>query len=252
MPGKRKLTPEEYFEIHIDDAYKLLELAGGLTNSRKYRMRRELRERFGDALSITQQRWDEIDCVESPDLFVVFKPGSKIGREELDDLRPLLRQSLVVGCAALETFVFDKTMERIGEALRSDEVPRRLREIPITLGDWIDHRRSYARVGWGQRKVTKDAVRATASTSPSQIGKVLSMIGISDWSRLVDSGRNCPTGRTVLQLNDLTKRRNRIVHRGDRVGRGYAQLSADEVRTNLVTIRIIVGEIGKIVDAHDL
>jgi len=252
MAGKKKLTPEKYFEIHIHDAKKLLELADGLTNSRKYRMRRELRERVGHAIGTAQQEWDALDCVESPDLFVVFKPGSKIEKTAFDDLRPLLRQSLVAGCAALETFVFDKTMERIGEALRSNEVPDRLREIPISLGNWIDHRREYTRVGWGQRQVAKKAVRDGSSTSPSQIGKVLGMIGITDWSKKIDSERGCSKGTTVSQLDVLTKRRNRIVHQGDRVGLGRAQLTADEVKEDLSTISEIVGAIGKVVDAHKL
>ncbi len=35
----------------------------------------------------------------------------------LEDLRPLLRQAVVAGCAALETYVVDKAMYFIGSAL---------------------------------------------------------------------------------------------------------------------------------------
>jgi hypothetical protein len=88
-------------------------------------MRRELRERLGSALDVPKKHWDDLDCVESDDLFAVFKPGSRVDRESVSEvgLRPLLRQALVAACAAVETFVGDRVMERLRGA--STQIPVR-------------------------------------------------------------------------------------------------------------------------------
>jgi amidase len=81
-------------------------------------MRRELRERLGDALGIPKKHWDTLDCIESQDLFAIFKPGGAASRDSVSEpqLRPLLRQALVAACAAIETFVLDAAL--FDDALR--------------------------------------------------------------------------------------------------------------------------------------
>jgi hypothetical protein len=92
MAGKRKLEPLEVFEITIADAHHLVNLVEGFENQRKYRMRRELREKLGEALHLSERSRDNLDCLESRDLFLVFKPGSTLQRSDFTDARPLLRQ----------------------------------------------------------------------------------------------------------------------------------------------------------------
>ena len=117
----RKLSPYEAFVDNIEDAEALLSYAHAFQNRRARSMRSELRLRIGEALKVAATRQNELDCLESDDLFVVFKPDSRLGRDEFKDLRPLLRQALVAASAALETYVADKAMEFVGPALSASE-----------------------------------------------------------------------------------------------------------------------------------
>ena len=102
-PGMAK----EGFDALIADAEHLLRLASALSNSRRGKMRTELRESIGDALSVPKRERGSLDCVESRDLFVVLKPGSSLQRTHFDEteLRPLLRQAIVVTATGIECLV---------------------------------------------------------------------------------------------------------------------------------------------------
>jgi hypothetical protein len=108
MAGKRKPKPIEIFELTIADA------------ERAKRMRRELRDKFGEAMRINSGERDKLDCLESDDLFVIFKPNSRLGRADFTDARPLLRQALVAACAAFETYLADKAMTKVTPLLAGE------------------------------------------------------------------------------------------------------------------------------------
>lgn len=241
MAGRRKPTPIEVFEMAIADADHLVALVEGFTNQRKRRMRKELRDRVGDALKVRVADRQHLDCIESDDVFVVFKPAGRLCRDDFVDGRPLLRQALVAACAAFETYLADKAMSRVGPLLKSEAtLTRRLRELPLTLADWmkIDQ---YERKRWGLREyVVEPAVREMASTAPNQVGALLSLLGVEDWAKKVDTQRGVARGQTVKNLERITARRNRIAHEADRVGRGRATLTVDEVRTDVVVLRTVV------------
>ena len=101
MAAPAKMSARDAFNLNIQDAQMLVELAGLLSNQRTRRMRRELRDRLGDALSIPQKRRGDLECIQNEKVFVTFMPGHANWRGRLDDtgLRPLLRQALVAGCA---------------------------------------------------------------------------------------------------------------------------------------------------------
>ncbi|HUJ80656.1 MAG TPA: hypothetical protein VLW83_02170 [Candidatus Acidoferrales bacterium] len=124
MAAPPKMSARDAFDLNIQDAQMLVELASLLSNRRTRRMRRELRERIGDALSIPQRRRVDLECLENEKVFVTFMPGHADWRDRLDDvgLRPLLRQALVAGCAAVETFCADRIMERYSEAYSRESV----------------------------------------------------------------------------------------------------------------------------------
>ena len=124
--------------------------------------------------------------LESDDLFVVFMPSGDLSRDRFTDLQPLLRQSLVAACAALETYVADKAMEFVGPALKSDELPARMKSIGLTVGHWAEIEEKYKRRGWGIRPVIDEYIRETSSTAPNNIGVVLSVVGVKRWSTKVD------------------------------------------------------------------
>lgn len=252
MARTKKLHRVDVFQDNMNDAELLLRLARGTRNSRLRRARTEVRSRVGKALRVPVSRQSEIDCVESVDLFIVLKPGTQFQRDDFEDLRPLLRQALVAGCAATETFMNDLVMDHLGLALRRGAPHNpRLEGIPMTVGQWRDIETRYTRRGRGLREVVlKDFVASYASTSPSKVGGLMGLLGITEWTKKFDAQRGCPKGETVSLLETVTKRRNRIAHSGDRVGQGRAHITPEEVQLELNGLRSVVAAAEAVVTSH--
>jgi hypothetical protein len=240
-----KATALEAFELNMTDATLLVDLAQALTNRRSNRLRKEPREAIGTALRIAKKHHDVIDCVESGDFFVVLKPGAQLSRDALRDMRPLLRQALVAGCAAIETYAADRVMELVGPVLRSKEKPDRLLDIRMSVRDWIAIN-EYAAKGWGIRQVLDREIRLAASPAPAQIGIVFATVGEQQLLNRVDAHLNQRKGTATEVLATVYERRNRIAHQGDRVGHGRARITIDEVRDALIRIRRIIEAIDAI------
>lgn len=249
-PDRRRIpkpTALEAFETNISDARHLVGIAEALTNTRVRRMRRELRDRVGEALRVRPKDRDKLDCLQSDHLFVTFLPGAEISRSDFDDARPLLRQAIVAACAAGETYLADRAMELVGPLLTKDTATPRLRGIAMDLGQWIDIDERYERKKWGLRgQVIEPYVRREASTDPTKVGLVLSLLGVNDWSAKVDKERKVERGATKALLDRLTDRRNRIAHEGDRSGRGRAALTAAEVTRDLDELESVVSAIAAV------
>lgn len=198
----RGQKPADIFELTIADADRLVSMAAALTNNRTRRMRAELRDRVGEALKVGKGQRHHLDCIESSDLFVVMKPGSRLCRADFSDARLLLRQALVAACAAFETYIGDKVMSRVRPLMRSERsLTSRLRTLPLTVGDWIRIEATYQPKRRGLReKIVKPAVREMASTAPNQVGALLSLLGVDNRSRRLDHHRGVPRGTTVREL----------------------------------------------------
>lgn len=242
MASREKLTARQAFDDNLSDAQALIAMAKAMSNRRVRRMRRELRERLGSALDLPKRDWDSLDCIESDDLFAIIKPGGQLDRESTSEpnLRPLLRQALVAGCAAVETFVGDRVMERLRDALDSDPRPTRLLDLPMTVGDWLHIEETYQRRRWGLREIVEIEVRRLASPSPSQIGISFGVIGEKNLWKRVDKRRGADRGASEDALERIYERRNQIAHQGDRLGRGRAAISVGEVETDLSYVTDIV------------
>lgn len=232
MTGKAKPTPVEAFELNIADAQWLLDTARALTNQRSRRMRTEMREKVGEVLGIPQRDRHGLDCIESSEIFVVIKPSGSVRRDHVKDLSALYRQAVVAACAALESYVADAVLARIGPVVRKrGDLPGRLGDLTLSVAEWkrINDGYKYTRRGLRER-VLAPRVREIVSTAPSQIGLALKMIDVNDWAKKVDGARKKTKGTTVKELEELTKRRNRIAHEGDRRGYGRARISHDEAQ----------------------
>ena len=172
------------------------------------------------------------------------------------DPRPLLRSSLVAACAALETYVADRAIQFVGPLITKrtkQPLPQRLRDIRLTVGEWADIEGQYARTpGRGVRLLVDEHIRELTSTAPNQIGRVLSTIGVKDWSKLVDGARKARNGRTVRELDEITKRRNLIVHNADHRGRGRAALTPEDVERHLENIGSIAAGLESVLAAHEV
>lgn len=247
MAGRTKPTARQAFDDNVADAEALVSIVRALRSRRVRRMRREMRERLGIALGIARKHWDGLDCIESDDLFAVFKPGARVDRESVSEtsLRPLLRQALVAACAAVETFVGDRIMERLRGALDSEPRPGRLLALPMTVDDWLRIEETYERRRWGLREVIEGEVRRLASPAPSQIGMAFGVVGDKNLWKRVDKRRGKPVGSSEEALERIYERRNRIAHQGDRLGRGRAAIGIDEVEADLKCIAEIIDALDK-------
>lgn len=247
MAARTKMTAREAFDLNIQDAEMLVELVKLLSNQRVRSMRRELRQRLGDALSIPQKRRDQLACLENERVFVTFKPGHGEWRDRLDEvnLRPLLRQALVAACAAVETFCADRVMERYAATIKEDPLPGRLRDLRLTVGDYLDIQAKYQRPGWGLRALVEDRVRTQASAAPSQIGMLFALVGEKNLLSRVDKRRGVAKGSSTAELGRIVERRNVIAHTGDRSGRGRAAITVAEVEDDLRLVAEIVDALDK-------
>jgi hypothetical protein len=212
-------------------------------------MRKELRDKVGTALNIRVTDRDRLDCLQSDDVFVTFLPGSRLCREDFLDHRPLLRQAIVAGCAATETYLGDKVMTRIGALIASHAAATaRMKRLPMNIDEWLYIEQHYERRRRGLReRVIAPYVREHASTSPTKVGEMLSLIGVEQWARQIDAARGVTPKSTIDFLDRVTARRNRIAHQGDRQGFGRAALNVDEVREDLAGLESVVQAIEKIV-----
>ena len=234
-------TPLEVFEDNIADAERLLLVTRMLLNTRTYRMRRELRDRVGSAMRLPKRHWDELDCVESSDLFLVLLPSGGASREffTAPELRPMLRQTIVAACTAVESYVAEKSCSYIAGAIR--EPSGALNRLPVSFRDLLMVA-DYEKHGWAYRKLLKKQIEEMASAKPNKISDVLEVVGKKPnklWPR-VDAHRGMEPGASCRQLEELVARRNRIAHTGDRTGRGKAQLRIREVDMHVQNARQIV------------
>ena len=79
-----------------------------------------------------------------------------------------------------------------------------------------------------------------ASTSPSSIGMLMSMVGIPKVWTAVNATRGVSKGASEASLEAITNRRNKIAHSGDRQGRGRALITVGEVKRDLACLVEIV------------
>lgn len=244
MAGKPKPTPLEAFEHSMKDADLLVDLAEAFDNTRVRRMRRELRERIGSTLKLPRREWDHLDCVESADVFVVLKPGGRFTRADFANRAPLLRQAIVAGCAAFETYLGDRAIAKAREWIAGDhKLPSRMQAIPMTIGAWdVVQSYKYPRRGITER-VIGPWLREHVSTAPSKVGETLSLLGVDRPIAKIDGARPGGRGTTEVDLQRITERRNKIAHEGDRRGYTRAKIDITTVRSELQILREIVDAI---------
>lgn len=241
VTGRTKLTARDAFDLNIKDAETLVSLAKLLANRRTNRMRSELRARVGIALGVPKKRWGELECLENDQVFVTFKPGSASWRDQLNEahLRPLLRQSLVAACAAVETFCADRVMERYANVMAAGASPRLL-ALSMTVQDYLRIEKTYERRAWGLRNLVELEVRRLASPAPAQIGELFALLGERGLFNRIDARRGAAKGSSTVALDRIVERRNLIAHTGDRKGRGRAAITVEEVEKDLAYIASIV------------
>ncbi len=266
MARPRDLSAMEVFNDNMADATRLLRWAQALKNKRRRSMRTEQREAFLTMRRMRRADLDDLDCVESDDLYIVLLPNGPRALDKDDFTRtgtePLLRQSVVAMAAAVEGYVHTKTQQFLTEALDEAEayiaepdgkqpgVVRALKKMNMSLMDameLVERQRDGKRIRWNFRDMLRRELHNFSSSDPDRFGKAFSMVGKRiDWKRIdKDRGLNPPKqgdAESYLDLKALAGRRNDIAHRNDRGRSKKATIRLKDVLTfRSNAIEIIAG-----------
>jgi hypothetical protein len=231
-----KPTPMEAFDLNMSDAIWMIELAEALDNQRPKGVYSNTRESLGTALRMTKSERDGFEVTESADFFVIIKPGSAMSRDSLQDRTALLRHAIVAACAATETFFADLIVDLVRPQLhahrtRHTTLPRKLRDVTLTVGDAVDLDHRYKSRRGLTEQVVGPYIRDKASVHPDSLGPLLQLAGHSDALKRIDRELQHEKGWSYQRMSEIAQRRNRIAHTGDRQGRGRKHLSAEEARS---------------------
>jgi hypothetical protein len=129
----------------------------------------------------------------------------------------LLRQAVVVGCTALESFFWDALRENVLTIVRARRrgADEALRKLTLTLDDYLSlegYEDPEVRL---QQIILKNFERGTLYDI-SSIERIASILTVKDYWRLVAKRCGLSDGDIKRQLGELIARRNLIAHRADR------------------------------------
>ena len=129
----------------------------------------------------------------------------------------LLRQAVIVGCTALESFFWDVLRENVLTIVRARkrQADETLRKLILTLDDYMsleDYADPEMRL---QQIILKNFERETLYDI-EKIGKIASILTVREFWRQVAERCGAREQDIKNQLNELISRRNQIAHRADR------------------------------------
>ena len=171
----------------------------------------------------------------------------------------LLRQAVVVGCTALESFFWDALRENVATIVRARKrgADESLRNITLTLDDFLSLQ-SYddpdARL---QQIILKNFARGTLY-DPSSIERIASVLTVVKFWPSVAHKTGLPEGDIRRQLGELINRRNQIAHRADRPsddadaseeidGHGLRSISYSWAHSRVSTAKAVVSASAEII-----
>jgi hypothetical protein len=129
----------------------------------------------------------------------------------------LLRQAVVVGCTAVESFFWDALRENVVTIVRARKrgADESLRKLTLTLDDFLSldsYQDQDARL---QQIILKNFERGTLYDT-SSIDKIANVLTVTRFWPTVSQKTGLPESDIKRQLADLITRRNQIAHRADR------------------------------------
>lgn len=245
----KKKSPIDAYKENVEDALWLVRHAEVLTHTNKNTMQSILRTSVGNTFHIPKKNQTNMDYIQNDEIILIFRDKTQYGRKDIANLQPLLRPAVVAVCAAFETYLADRVMTFVGPLLRSKNPSSRLKSIPLTAYDWMIIEQAKNR-GYAMRNIVERYIRENSSTAPKKVGELLSLIGVKNWTKALDSRRRLPPRTTESQLDALTDRRNRIAHAADRKGRSRNKLTINQARDYIAQVDSIVDALEGILTNH--
>jgi hypothetical protein len=134
-----------------------------------------------------------------------------------DGINFLLRQAVVVGCTALESFFWDALRENVLTIVRARKrrADESLRKLTLSLDDYLSLE------GWKdqderlQQIILKNFERGTLYDA-SSIEKIANILTVRDFWAKISAKTGNPDNELKRQISELVQRRNQIAHRADR------------------------------------
>jgi HEPN superfamily RiboL-PSP-like protein len=131
-------------------------------------------------------------------------------------LDSLLRQAVVASSTALESFFWNALVENIMIVLKARKAKsdESIRSLTMTLGDYMsiqEYEDPDIRV---QQLILRNFERGTLYDATA-IEKIAAALTIKDYWRQVEATCRHPASALKNTINELVRRRNQIVHRGD-------------------------------------
>jgi hypothetical protein len=204
------LSPLDAFEQTLADAERMLRIASGLADVRVKRMRADFKRKLGAALGVPSDQRALLERAEGHDAWVILKPHARLSRAMFgqEALSPLVRQSVVVIGAAVESYVADRACAAIREMLYGGTLPEA-----------------------ATARLTED-IRLEASADPKKISSVFKRLGVE---QVLPEACEEAGFKVNKVLADLVVLRNRIAH-----GRDAEALSPSNVLDLLERTRSVV------------
>jgi len=130
------------------------------------------------------------------------------------DITWLLRASVVFSVSAMDAYFHDKVRYRVGR-FGLDELPAALARVPMKLAD-LQTWESHTRKGNAIRNLVVEQMAYKSLQGKEHIADAMRLCGVDGfWDRVYpDAGSR---NRTMAELKVYGKRRNDIVHEGDRL-----------------------------------
>ena len=129
----------------------------------------------------------------------------------------LLRQAVVVGCSALESFIWDTLRENALTVIKAKgrKADDSLKEITLTLDDYLSLE-GYADQDVRLREIILKRFERGTLYDSAKIDEVMNILTVRDFWKTVGEHTGLDAKIIRSQLNDLILRRNQIAHRADR------------------------------------
>jgi hypothetical protein len=127
----------------------------------------------------------------------------------------LLRGAIVFAISAMDAYFHDKIKYRVGR-FKSTNMPKAMQKFRIALGELV-HWEKASRKGNVLRNWMTNYYSVRPLQTQQDIADAMSLLGIDDFWNKVE--KNIGQKKKLMdELKEYTKRRNQIVHEGDREG----------------------------------
>ena len=169
-----------------------------------------------------------------------------------DGLNFLLRQAVVVGCTALESYFWDVLRENVLTIVRARRrgADESLRKLTLTLDDYLSMEGYQDPDIRLQQIILKNFERGTLYDA-SSLEKIANILTVRDYWPKISGKCGMPEQDIKRQLGELVNRRNQVAHRADRPddaadppeeqdGHGLRAISYAWANTRIATAKNVV------------